>query len=306
MGYPVPREHKNAGEIFPGVFVFIEWMPVSLPAGCGSQPPSSGRAFPWAGCGHPAVGIAVEVHERWLAFQRLIAFNHFSGHGHIQRTDGLQGFHRPEFVIGSEGSARIGQIDEQDFAKLILCEIRDADDQRVAVLAGPYVAGRVTGSSGRFRDCVFMMPPAVRRTGRTCAAWLRKQELGEHPGGFVQPFRKGRVGMDGFKEIPCRAPLLKGKGCFGDEIRGVRPGNVNAEEFACAFFGNDFEESGKRAHSLRLAEFPELENRRADRYPLLSGLLFRQSHIADFRRSKNGRRNHRIRLYLFFSGCRML
>lgn len=93
---------------------------------------------------HPAVGIAVEVHERWLAFQRLIAFNHFSGHGHIQRTDGLQGFHRPEFVIGSEGSARIGQIDEQDFAKLILCEIRDADDQRVAVLAGPYVAGRVT------------------------------------------------------------------------------------------------------------------------------------------------------------------
>ena len=53
--------------------------------------------------------------------------------------------------------------------------------------------------------------------------------------------------MDGFKETPCRAPLLKGKGCFGDEIRGVRPGNVNAEEFACAFFGNDFEESGKRA-----------------------------------------------------------
>lgn len=105
--------------------------------------------------------------------------------------------------------------------------------------------------------------------------------------------------MDGFKETPCRAPLLKGKGCFGDEIRGVRPGNVNAEEFACAFFGNDFEESGKRAHSLRLAEFPELENRRTGRYPLLSGLLFRQSHIADFRRSKNGRRNHRIRLYFF-------
>jgi len=23
MGYPVPREHKNAGEIFPGVFAFI-------------------------------------------------------------------------------------------------------------------------------------------------------------------------------------------------------------------------------------------------------------------------------------------
>lgn len=72
---------------------------------------------------HPAVGIAVEVHERGLAFQCLIALNHFSGHGHIQRTDGFQGFHRPEFVIGSEGSARIGQIDEQDFAKLILCEI---------------------------------------------------------------------------------------------------------------------------------------------------------------------------------------
>ena len=49
----------------------------------------------------------------------------------------------------------------------------------------------------------------------------------------------------------------------------------------------------------RLAEFPELENRRTGRYPLLSGLLFRQSHIADFRRSKNGRRNHRIRLYFF-------
>lgn len=90
---------------------------------------------------HPAVGIAVEVHERGLAFQCLIALNHFSGHGHIQRTDGFQGFHRPEFVIGSEGSARIGQIDEQDFAKLILCEIRDADDPACRRPCGPIRGG---------------------------------------------------------------------------------------------------------------------------------------------------------------------
>ena len=61
-----------------------------------------------------------------------------------------------------------------------------------------------------------------------------------------------------------------------------KAGNMDTEEFASAFFGNDFEQSGKRTHSLRLAEFPELETRRTGRYPLLSGLLFRQSHIADF------------------------
>ena len=100
--------------------------------------------------------------------------------------------------------------------------------------------------------------------------------------------------MDSFKELPCRTPLLKGEGCFSNEIRGVCPGNMDTEEFASAFFGNDFEQSGKRTHSLRLAEFPELENRRTGRYPLLSGLLFRQSHIADFRRCKNSRRDHCI------------
>ena len=35
--------------------------------------------------------------------------------------------------------------------------------------------------------------------------------------------------MDGFKEFPCRTPLLKGEGRFSDEIRGVRPGNMDAE-----------------------------------------------------------------------------
>ena len=52
--------------------------------------------------------------------------------------------------------------------------------------------------------------------------------------------------MDSFKELPCRTPLLKGEGCFSNEIRGVCPGNMDTEEFASAFFGNDFEQSGKR------------------------------------------------------------
>ena len=145
MAYPVPREHQNAGKIFPGVLVIHpNGCPLAFQLAAVVSRRHQGGRFRGPDAEHPAVGIAVEVHERGLAFQRLIALNHFSGHGHIQRTDGFQGFHRPEFVIGSEGSARIGQIDEQDFAKLILCEIRDADDQRVAVLAGPYVAGRVT------------------------------------------------------------------------------------------------------------------------------------------------------------------
>src|SRR3989475_9677917 len=76
---------------------------------------------------HPARAIRVAVHERGIAFERLVYLGHGPREGCVQLRDGLHRLDRAERVATPEAGAHLGQVYVRDVPELALRVVGDPD-----------------------------------------------------------------------------------------------------------------------------------------------------------------------------------
>ena len=99
------------------------------------------------------------------------------------------------------------------------------------------------------------------------------------------------MGVDGTGDVGHGGAELKGQRTFGDEVGGVRSGEMRAEELAARLVGHELEHAGQFAHGLRLAQFAERKFRGGHLKAPGLCLRFGQAHVADFRRGEDAGRH---------------
>ena len=97
----------------------------------------------------------------------LTNFQHTEAHGddlaaqrHVELGNGLDGFHRSEFIPGRKAVAGLRQFHEDDVAQLILGKVADADRDIVALFARPFVIFVIAHVFGQVQLAEFFHAPS--------------------------------------------------------------------------------------------------------------------------------------------------
>jgi len=107
---------------------------------------------------HPPSAVGVRVHQFTLGSEGLIDFHHFPADGRIDIAHGLDALDRTKSLLGTEGSADVGEVHIDHITQFALGVIGDADRGHIAFDADPFMALGVLQIIGNFGHVTPILP----------------------------------------------------------------------------------------------------------------------------------------------------